>query len=36
MTAERLLNFKVKTHFLKGDVEIKINPLIFLCQVITL
>lgn len=35
MTAEQLLNFKVKTHFLGGDAKIKINPLIFLCQVIT-
>lgn len=28
-------NFKVKTYFLKGELKIKTNPLIFLCQVIT-
>lgn len=32
--AMQLLNFKVKTYFLKGE-KIKTNPLIFLCQVIT-
>lgn len=33
--AMRLLNFKVKSYFLKGKLKIKTNPLIFLCQVIT-
>lgn len=33
--AKQLLNFKVKTYFLKGELKIKTNPLIFLCQVIT-
>lgn len=36
MAAEQSLNFKVRTHFLKGGSKIKTNPLIFLCQVITL
>lgn len=31
----QLLNFKVETYFLKGELKIKTNPLIFLCQVIT-
>lgn len=35
MMAKQLLNFKVKTYFLKGELKIKTNPLIFLCQVIT-
>lgn len=31
----QLLNFKVKTCFLRGESEIKTNHFIFLCQVIT-
>lgn len=27
--------FEKKTYFLKGELKIKTNPLIFLCQVIT-
>lgn len=30
----QFLNFKVRTYFLKGELKIKTNPLIFLCQVI--